>query len=430
MLMECRSTHRSTWFSGCPSATAEKITGKCNARDSTFFQTFGGFQWYDVGQQHILTNTIFRNCRADWNRCIWGAGGNCTNVAVFTSLTHSDQFVPELMQITSGLSYQNVSDLWRYSTKRTHSTGVTVSGRLQSWYDVDGTAALTGGRTMIGSVWSNDWWKYNSGCTEYIEAWRCRLAARDGAASVIMGHNSTYEASIGTNVCMNGGGAKPCPVIGTISHFGSKNESAGLQIGVNAKVTGPLIDAAGGWFIRFTQGTPKRLTFSSVQLLSLADTFLVALPYPSGTNFSIYHQGATWCNANSQVCKYYMRPVNTIQEVVNGYGDAYYWNNGAKLLYMRLVQTNYSFGSKGSTWGPTPQEEVFARGGHALTKPSYKSSIIVESNCPTNPCAPQPSVPIPAARPYPAGMFLSLFLFFLLFFFFPVILVTFVIFSS
>lgn len=142
MVMECRtSTHRTTWFNGCPTAPAETKYppwGACNTRDFYFFQTFGGFQWYDVSQQHILTNSIFRNCRADWNRCIYGSGGNCSNMAVFTSLTHSDQFVPELMQVTSGIVYQNVSDLWRFSTKLTDATGVTVSGRLQSWYDADG----------------------------------------------------------------------------------------------------------------------------------------------------------------------------------------------------------------------------------------------------------------------------------------------------
>lgn len=417
MLMECRSSHRTTWFNGCPSATREKVTGKCNIRDYTFFQTFGGFQWYDVNQQHILTNSIFRNCRADWNRCVWGPGGNCSNVAVFTSLTHSDQFVPELMQVTSGIVYQNVSDLWRFSTKTTSSAGITVSGRLQSWYDADGSAGQTGGRSMIGSTWSNDWWKYNSGCEKYIGAWKCRMDPSDSAASVIIKHNSTAEAAIGKEVCMNGGGKKPCPVIGTLSHFGSTNESAGLQFAINAKVSGPLIASSGGWFLRFNAGTPKVLRFTSVQVMEIEDVFLVAIPYPVGTNFTIYHKAASWCSTSWGVCRHEVRQVYDLQSVIRAFGDAYYWNNAARTLYLRLVQTNQSFGNKGTdvpAWSPITPEEIFSRGGHTLIKPSYRSSIVVESSCSTNPCAPQNSVPVPAVL-LPAGIYIFINIYYFLY---------------
>lgn len=338
LLMECRSAnHRVTWFNGCPTAPAESKNpawGGCNIRDFTFFQSFGGFQWYDVGQQHILTNSIFRNCRADWNRCIYGTGGKCNDVAVFTSLTHSDQYVPEIMQVTAGISYQNVSDLWRYSTKLTDSTGVTVSGRLQSWYDYDGTAAQVGARAMIGSTWANDWWKYNSNCVVYKEAWKCVLAKNDSAASVILRHNQTQESGIGSSICMNGGGSKPCPVVGRVSKFGATNESAGLYIGANAKLTGPLVAASGGWFIRFNSGTPKVLTLTSVQV-RMEDVLLIALPYPAGTTFTIYHKAADWCGTSWAVCRHNYRSVTSIAAVKSSFGDAYFWNSSTRTLYLR-----------------------------------------------------------------------------------------------
>lgn len=118
--MECRtSTNLITYFNGCPGAPTEGSSnnqGSCNERDATFFRTFGGFQWYDVAQQHIMTNSTFRNCNANWPRCSPGSGNVCNNVAVFTLLTHSDQFVPEIMQVTSGIQYENVGNLWRFST--------------------------------------------------------------------------------------------------------------------------------------------------------------------------------------------------------------------------------------------------------------------------------------------------------------------------
>lgn len=340
--MECRTAnHRITWFNGCPTAPAESKSpawGACNIRDFTFFQSFGGFQWYDVGQQHILTNSVFRNCRADWNRCIYGSNGNCNGVAVFTSLTHSDQFVPELMQVTSKISYQNVSDLWRYSTKLTDKTGVTVSGRLQSWYDADGTASQLGVRAMIGSTWANDWWKYNSNCNVYKEAWRCQLATLDSAASFVLKHNPSQESGIGGAICVNGGvdaqGDPKCPVVGFVSNFGKTNEASQLAIGANAKVTGPIIASAGGWFIRFTTGTPKVLTLTNVQV-RMEDVLLIAIPYPAGTTFTIYHQAASWCGPSWAVCRHNYRSVSSIALVKSSFGDAYFWNSATRTLYLR-----------------------------------------------------------------------------------------------
>lgn len=400
--MECRTaSNRVAFFHGCPATptdTRNPPQGVCNVRDTNFFQTFGGFQWYDVSQQHIVTNSIFRNCRADWNRCVYGSNGNCKDVAVFTSLTHSDEFVPELMQVTAGIVYQNVSDLWMYSTKTTDSTGITVSGRLQSWYDADGSASLTGAKSMIGSAWANDWWKYNSNCVLYREAWECILFPGDTAASVILKHNAAQEAGIGSSICMNGGGANPCPIVGRVSHFGGTSQNADLLIGANAKLTGPIIASAGGWFIRFTSGTPKTLRLANVQVAK-NDVFLIAIPYPAGTTFNIYHRAADWCHTTDWAdCIHSYRSVSSIAAVVSAFGDAYFWNSATRTLYLRAVQSRSYFGNKGTdvpVWSPYEPEEQFSRGGHTLITPSTESTIVIESSCSTSPCAPQNDVPVP-----------------------------------
>lgn len=298
MLMQCRSpTHRVTWMSGCPASPTETRNptwGLCNVRDYNFFNSFGGFTWYDVSQQHILTNTVFRNCREDWNRCVYGTGGNCSKVSVFNSLTHSDQFVPEVMQTTSNVTYQNVSNLWAFSTQMTDVTGITVAGRLQNWYDFDGSASNTGVRTMLGSSWANSWWKYNdNNCRIWRQMWICKMDTQDSSASILLKHNATLESQIGGEICINGAGTrdyKPCPTIGRVSHFGYTPESIGLSLGVNAKITGPLIAKSGGWFVRYTAGTPKVLNITHMQVRP-QDVLLLAIPYPSGTTFSIYYQG-------------------------------------------------------------------------------------------------------------------------------------------
>jgi len=403
MLMECRSqNHVPTWFNGCPAAPVRFQNGwSCNVRDSTFFSSFGGFQWYDVGQQHIVTNTTFRNCRNDWAYCVNGPSkGICGSTAIFTSLTHSDQFVPELMQVTSGLKYQSVTDLWRYSTQLTDPEGVTVSGRCQNWYDADGSASLTGVRTMIGSARANGWWRYNSNCVLYLGAYKCPLSPGDSAASMVMHRDSSLETTNGNSNCVNGNwnGNQPCPIIGQVSHFGMTNESDGFAIGNNAKVTGPLIYKAGGWFIRFSSGTPSTLTLTSIQV-NTTDVLLLAIPYPSGTTFNIFYQAASWCSTSWAICQHKYTQVYSVADVVSAFGDAYYWNSATRTLYMRVVQSSDTFGSPGTDkpWTPSTVPVSFARGGQRLITPSYSSSVIIQASCSTNPCAPQNDVPVPAA---------------------------------
>jgi len=406
MVMECRSGNNPiTWMNGCPAMTKEATDGnawsKCNVRDYTFFSSFGGFQWYDVGQQHILTNSVFRNCRADWPRCVNGpARGNCSNIAVFTSLTHSDQFVPELMQVTSGITYQNVTDLWRYTTKLSDATGLTVSGRLQSWLDADGTASLMPGkRVMIGSKRAEEWWKYNDLCVNYLETYKCPMGTGDSAASFIMRQNPTQEAGIGSTICLNGNwnGNVPCPVVAQVSHFGrGKNESLGLAVAANAKVTGPIIAQAGGWFIRFTKGTPKLLTFDSAQVAQ-NDVLLLALPYPAGTTFTIWNQGASWCGPAWATCRHNYTAVTSVAAVRSAFGDAYFWDNNAKTLYLRLVSIPDTFQRPDvKSWTPFPPQANFTRGGQTLTSGNFQASVIIQASCSSDPCAPQPTVTVPA----------------------------------
>eukprot|EP01113_Clastostelium_recurvatum_P030352 TRINITY_DN3679_c0_g2_i2.p1 TRINITY_DN3679_c0_g2~~TRINITY_DN3679_c0_g2_i2.p1 ORF type:complete len:910 (+),score=157.18 TRINITY_DN3679_c0_g2_i2:178-2907(+) len=233
MLMECRNkNHNVTWFSGCPSAPTEGVapsSSLCNPRDYEYFSTFGGFQWYDVGQQHILTNSTFRNCEETWSRCVYPKEkGICNNVAVFTSLTHSDQFVPEMMQVTYNLKFQNVTDVWRYSTSGSSYHNYTVSSRLQNWLDADGSASRLagGGRTVIGSARAKEWWKINSGCILENEAYKCKLSSSfDSLTSIVIKHNPALEAEIGESICLNpapADGSKPCVTVAKVNiqiHF-------------------------------------------------------------------------------------------------------------------------------------------------------------------------------------------------------------------
>jgi hypothetical protein len=70
---------------------------------------------------------------------VWGCPLDSS--ALWTLLTHSDQYVPELMQQSEAVTYENIdpTQLWQFSTALSDPGGVTVSGRLQNWLDSDGS---------------------------------------------------------------------------------------------------------------------------------------------------------------------------------------------------------------------------------------------------------------------------------------------------
>jgi hypothetical protein len=403
MLMECRSSHKPAWFAGCPSAPPVSQSppwGNCNVRDFYFWQSMGGFQWYDVGQSHILQNSTFRNCRQDWSGCIFGSSrGVCGGMAVFTSLSHSDQFVPQLMQVTSGITYDNCTNKWRFSTKLTDKRGETVSGRMQSWLDADGTASGTGQKSMIGSAWADEWWKMYPTCQLVDERWVCRMDVKDSSAAIKLKVDPTREAQIGSSLCVNGNGdgTKPCPVVGKATHFGRTNESLGVDVAVMGQLTGPIIYKSSGWFIRYSAGTPKQVTIADVQV-DPKDAFLLAFPYPAGTTFNITFEAASWCGTSWAVCSHPFRNVSSARAVLNGFGDVYYWDRVAQVLYIRPTMQPATFARPDAPWTSIPPApNQFTRGGLTLPIVDSGPTIVIRASCSSNPCAPQPAVAVPPA---------------------------------
>jgi hypothetical protein len=128
-----------------------------------------GFFWYDTGQEHIITDSTFRNCgyrSEQYNQYdtsgTRGCGDNPYNgchdgSTVFGFLTHSDQFNPEIMQATRDITFEDVGRRFKF----TRTFNETVSGRTQNWYDADGSVTGLGAPTFIGSGFSGagQWWR-------------------------------------------------------------------------------------------------------------------------------------------------------------------------------------------------------------------------------------------------------------------------------
>jgi len=434
MLVNCRSGHLPTYLSGC------NITGttykSCNARDTKWWTAFNGFQFYDTGQSHLVSNSIFKNCKPIAPTCATYPNIGCTGSPpavtgkVWTYLTHSDQFTPGLMQQTRNITYVNV-DINSVIATSTNEKYVSVSGKAANWLDNDGTVVPTltkykGSRVNIGSNWTNDWWKFSSNCTETMSNWVCPLRPGDSVASVVMHYNHSGESTIGKTTCGNGArlpnpgywpyGYYPCPQGGMITHFGRAEGTNSYNISLMGRVAGPLIAASGGWFIRYFGGTPKTLTFTRMQVKH-NDVMLLAIPYPSGTKFNIYAQAPPSCKPGSvphkptdSVCTHPYRAVTSVAAVRSAWGDAYYYDSAKFLLYVRIVELasipSLRFGTNATytrVWNSsTTKDKFFTRPGAPLSILISGSSawtiFINASSCggTATQCA-QPTVSVPAA---------------------------------
>jgi hypothetical protein len=386
MLITCRTNNTQPKFVGCP----EKSYYLCHNRDYNFWTGFQGFQWYDVGQSHIVTSSTFRNCNDNWPYCIKSP---CTGASVFSFLTHSDQFAPEQMQATKMIRYENVnpSQIWRF-TKRTNRT---VSGRLQNWLDLDGSASLKKGPQLLGSTWANNWWNLgNDTCVRFsanMDMWQCPLQVlpypKTSVASIILEVDPKQTSLIGSTICSNGDN-KPCPEIGYATHLNRAGLKAnGLALTDNTKITGPInFQLGNGWFVRYIAGAPKSFQVKNIQLETASTTLLLAFPYPPYTAFTIKAYAAFGCFPglqNTNICQYSYIKVDSLKALVKRTtGEGYFYDSKTNVLYLQVVENaDNSLGV--GTFTRKSNGLEFVREGVSLPRAGYNYRISINSNCTT-----------------------------------------------
>jgi hypothetical protein len=134
-----------------------------------------GFRWYDTNQEHIITEATFRQCgyRSDefshYDQDPTRGCGDETDIgcrkdsSVWSFVTHSDQHVPEMMQGTRAIHFENCGRrFYQHDWRQNGSPHMSsVSAREQNWYDIDGSITGLGGRSVIASGIADAglWWK-------------------------------------------------------------------------------------------------------------------------------------------------------------------------------------------------------------------------------------------------------------------------------
>jgi len=255
----------------------------------------------------------------------------------------------------------------------------TWSGRLQNWFDADGSTTYRGTPTRMGSLYANDWWRLDDACTRKPEwnMWLCDDAPGRGVSSFYMTYDPPLQNTVGVTTCGNGDGS-PCPPVGTAMHLGRSNVSAAMNITANPKITGP--SGGFGWYLNLFAGAPRSISFTNPQI-NQTDALVLVLPYPAGTRFNItYRVPYTGCRTTATLlCSWAYRRVASYAEVRYGRGDEYFFDD--RHVYFRLTSQSGSAIGKSGAFATQVVPPAIERNGVSITGKPWASSITLSADC-------------------------------------------------
>lgn len=365
-----------------------------------------GFFWYDTNQEHIITNSTFRNCgyRSDsYNQYDTSPTRGCDNnpnngcqsgSTTFGFLTHSDQHTPEIMQGTRKINFQNCGRRFKLHNYRGVSSPSTVSGRGQNWLDVDGSITGFNEPSLIGSGLSDAglWWTIDSDVVHDPQGPLKFIKQNNGPERSIghfkMSWDDSQHNQVGGALCGNGNLA-PCPALGYMKHLGSLFDyDNGLPVTANADIVGPT--GGFGWLLKLNNGAPHTLKLEYIEV-SPDSPLLLSLAYPPGTGLTIT-ANAAWCSPSKYYsCKETFSAVSSIGEVRNSLGNAYHIDSNG-LLTVRVIQTPQSFigdpewlfpdYDTPGKWGSWYAVDRFSRNGVFLPKFTNGPWLDILADCP------------------------------------------------
>ena len=374
-----------------------------------------GFFWYDTLQEHIVTNSVFRNCGWRSGYSLYepssdrGCNGNMHNgchedSTTFGFVTHSDLHTPELMQGTKNLKFDNCGRRFQLKDYKANNNPSTVSGRGQNWLDMDGSASGLDEPTIIGSglLAAGLWWTVDDDVVHDPQG-PLKFIKKNSGPERGLGHirfhwDSTVHSQVGKAQCGNGNG-NPCPAYGYIRHWGPKFDGPNnfwMPVTANPEIVGPT--GGFGWFLKLNGGSPKNLKIDTAEI-SVSTPLMLATAYPRGTTFNVYAQAGSGCNylnKNRYSCKETFTKVNSVSQVRFSTGNVYHFDSSSGLLYVRIVQMPDDFvGDKSwhrwdyntpSAWETGAYAlERFSRGGVTLpTGKPGKSYVMIEATCSSN----------------------------------------------
>ena len=373
-----------------------------------------GFFWYDTGQEHIITNSMFRSCgyrsseytydSSPGRGCDSNSQNGCkSSSTVWGLLTHSDEHTPEIMQATKNITYMDCGRRFSLKDYGDNNSPSSVSGRAQNWLDVDGSASGLNEPTIIGSGLTDagHWWNVEDDVVMDTEGPLTFIKVNNGpergAGHLRFRFDDSLHDSVGVSACMNGlkGTAgnnthSLCPTIGRIRHMGTmfdlnNDASGGLPITPNTEVAGPV--GGFGWMMELASGSPKSLTIGQIEL-DPSTPLVLALPYPAGTTFTVTANARSSCNPSSIIsCTEEFTAVDSLAKVRFSQGNVYFFDTVTNLLHIRVIQAPNSYVgdtlyTSTPTWRLWTLDDPDARGGsqYALDRYTFNGVTLIDSS--------------------------------------------------
>jgi len=341
-----------------------------------------GFRWYDTGQEHILANVTFRNCgyrSDDYNQYNKDPERGCGDEddigcekksSAWSFVTHSDQFVPEIMQATKSITFENCGRYFYYHDFRRKTTS-SNSGRLQNWFDSDGSITGLGGPSVVASGLTDAgmWWSVDNKVVSDIQGPLkfFELNANRGLGHFRIKWDDDLHRQVGDTQCGNGKDI-PCDYVGYIKHMGKYYANdAGLPVTASADIVGPV--GGFGWKLELNGGAPKSARFEEVEV-DPSTPMLLSIAYPKGTNFTIVAHAA-WCKEATAdfSCTETFYQVSSIKDVRFGIGNTYYVDKQG-VLTIKIVQIPKTF--VGRPEFVLPQYDDIGKGGKGYALPRFE----------------------------------------------------------
>ena len=382
--------------------------GWCTWFDRRFWQSRRKvIQWYDTNMNTVFSNATIRSCDPmEWSH---DCTHQCPSSSIFESLTHSNQFLPEMMSLTAAIKYENDANVRNHVINFNSPDTYAISGRTVGWIDVDGgVCGIPGwsGPTLLGSNHdAGEWWHLDEDCEligSDVKLWCCQARKRL-IASLYFKWDDALEQQIapnGAQLCENGSGPtnSDCPRHGYLARFGQTNlVSEGLKVNQRPEIVGPVPEfnsATGfGWYLWLDQGAPVELKLNRLQIHH--GTFLiVATPYPKGTSFTItmtkdWSYGCHW----KYLCSVTYAPAPTLNKLIAGGPPTFFVDTSPAnydLLYVRVVQRNANRFSDSMFWNYGWKAPMFTDSYiDALPEPNFwgipyrdeSPTVTITANC-------------------------------------------------
>jgi len=238
----------------------------------------------------MLSHVIFRNFDAS-------EVDDEVEDRVISYMTHSDQFLPQGINSVRGIVFQNCLNTAKLAIPNCGSIcGApleTMSARMASVYDFDGSLSQTGIPSILGS--HINWWDISDSTCDFIDdyfVWRCDYNQHRKVAYLTVFVTGIYEGCDDNSPLMASGdscsGQNTPYTVGYMSQFGVDKK---ILLSPWAGVAG---QANIGWYWRAPWGAPSSFRIGEQVQIPRGHFILVAVRYPPTATFTVNLVSAWW----------------------------------------------------------------------------------------------------------------------------------------